>query len=122
MQYTRLYTDAAGVSHFAEVVVPVSPAAYAPPAPPLHVSTFLEATRVGFLQEASGWDGGWHPSPRRQFVLVLGGAFEIEVGDGERRAFGPGAVLLLEDTTGRGHASRFTGGEDCVVALVHLPG
>ena len=45
-------------------------------------------------------------APRRQFVIHLAGAAEIEVGDGTRRTFGAGEVLLADDTTGQGHISR----------------
>ena len=31
--------------------------------------------------------------------------------DGEVRSFGPGAVLLVEDTSGKGHISRVKRGE-----------
>ena len=54
-------------------------------------------------------------------MFVLGGVFWVEVSDGEVREFGPGAVILLEDTTGRGHNSRFVGAGDTVLALVQVP-
>jgi len=31
---------------------------------------------------------------------------EVEIGDGSKRRFGPGDILLAEDTSGRGHISR----------------
>jgi hypothetical protein len=37
---------------------------------------------------------------------MLEGTVEIEVGAGTTRRFGPGDILLAEDTTGRGHRSR----------------
>ena len=37
---------------------------------------------------------------------MLEGQVEIEVGDGSRRMFGSGDILLAEDTTGQGHISR----------------
>lgn len=50
------------------------------------------------------WD--FHVAPRRQFAIHLVGRTEIEVGDGSRRSFGPGDVLLADDLTGQGHISR----------------
>ena len=47
-----------------------------------------------------------HPAPRRQFVIVLDGVFEIETSDGDRRTLSEGGLVLLEDTTGRGHVTR----------------
>ena len=48
----------------------------------------------------------YHCAPQRQFVIHLKGAGEIEVGDGTKRRFGVGDVLLADDTTGQGHISR----------------
>jgi len=47
-----------------------------------------------------------HPSPRRLLFVYLEGTSEITAGDGEARLFGPGSVLLAEDTWGSGHSSR----------------
>jgi hypothetical protein len=120
MQYTRLYADGDGVTHFEDLSIPMTAISYAPPASDVHISAFTDAARIGFSQEAAGWHGDWHPSPRRQYVLILGGSFRVEVGDGEVRDFLPGGVVLLEDCTGRGHNTDFTGNDDCMLALVHL--
>jgi hypothetical protein len=42
-------------------------------------------------------------------MCVLRGEFEATASDGETRRFPPGAVLLLEDTTGKGHVTRVVG-------------
>jgi hypothetical protein len=55
---------------------------------------------------------------RRQYVIItLGGEVEIETGDGTVRRFGPGDVMLADDTSGRGHMTRVVGGRprDCVM-------
>jgi len=39
-------------------------------------------------------------------IVQIDGRVELEVSDGEKRVFGPGSVLLLEDTTGKGHVTR----------------
>jgi hypothetical protein len=51
-------------------------------------------------------------------VLVLSGAAELTVADGEVRSFGPGSVFLVEDTTGMGHQTRAVGSEQCVFVTV----
>ena len=38
--------------------------------------------------------------------MLLDGEIEIETGDGEKRRFSGGDILLVEDTTGRGHRTR----------------
>jgi hypothetical protein len=120
MQYTRLYADAAGETHFEDVDLPLTPVLYAPPAPPVHLSAFFSAARVGFVDEPVGWAGDWHPSPHRQFILILRETFRVEVSDGAVRDFGPGMVLLLEDATGRGHRTQFVGTGNLVVAVIPL--
>lgn len=47
-----------------------------------------------------------HPAPRRQIGIILEGRLEVEVHSGDRRQFGPGTVVFLEDTTGSGHVTR----------------
>lgn len=39
------------------------------------------------------------------------GEVEIEIGDGTKRIFGTGEILLAEDTTGQGHISRAVAGK-----------
>ena len=121
MQYVRLYADAAGESHFEDVEMDLAATSFAPPAPPLHVSPFNPAERYGFMIIPPGWDGDWHPTPRRQVFFYLAGEVEGEASDGERRRFGPGSVTLVEDTTGKGHRSRNAGSSDVVLAVVQLP-
>jgi hypothetical protein len=63
----------------------------------------------------------YHPAPRRQFIVNLSGAVEITASDGEVRVFGPGSIMLAEDTTGKGHISKAVGGEERLSLFVHLP-
>jgi len=51
---------------------------------------------------------------------MLRGVCEVRVSDGEVRSFGPGSVVLLEDTVGRGHFSRIKSEEFGLMAMVHL--
>lgn len=119
-RYTRVYADKDGESHFEDVEVILNSTDYAPPALPLNVSAAVDARRFVFVGGASGWVGDWHPSPKRQFVFILSGVFEVRVSDGEVRCFRPGGVVLLEDTVGRGHFSRVTSEEPALTAMVHL--
>ena len=74
-----------------------------------------------FFVAPSGWFGDWHPTPRRQIFFCLSGEVEAQVSDGEVRRFGAGSIVLLEDTTGKGHVSRVVSSEDNIVAVVQLP-
>jgi oxalate decarboxylase/phosphoglucose isomerase-like protein (cupin superfamily) len=86
----------------------------------MNLSTFTPATRWAFFEIPSGWEGDWPPTPRRQIFFWLAGEVEITVSDGEVRRFPAGTVLLVEDTTGRGHYSR-TVAADTLAALVQFP-
>ena len=108
-RYVRLFTDNDGTSHFEELAASLEEQDFAPPAAPLLVGALGQATG-SFL--VVGGSGGWHgdvphPTPRRQVFCVLEGRVEITVGDGASREFAPGDLLLLEDTWGEGHVTRF---------------
>lgn len=119
--YVRLFADERGESHFEEVEVDLEPVAFAPPAPPLHVATLFSATRCGLVCAPPDWGGQVpHPAPRRQLFCTLRGEYEVTASDGTTRRFPPGSLLLLEDTTGKGHATRITGEEDALVVAVSL--
>jgi hypothetical protein len=47
-----------------------------------------------------------HVAPRRHLSAILTGTLEVECSPEEVRRFGPGSVVLLEDTTGEGHITR----------------
>ncbi|MBB3006950.1 cupin domain-containing protein [Cupriavidus alkaliphilus] len=121
LAFARLYADAAGESHFAPLAVAVTERLFAPPARAFWVSPLEEAARHGFLVVPAGWVGALHPSPLRMWIFVLGGAMEFEASDGERRALLTGSGLLLEDTTGKGHASKVVGPADATLAVVQMP-
>ena len=120
MQVARLYADAAGQSHFDEVVVELAPTPFAPPAPPIDLSPPLVAARCFFARLPEGWYGDWHPAPSRQLCFVLTGAVEAQASDGEVRVFHPGDSFFTEDTTGHGHVLRNAGTGDFLGAVVQL--
>ena len=120
LECVRLYSDAHGESHFGHLRLRLQDADFAPPAPPLEVSDIVDA-RYGFLRAPPGWFGDWHPTPARQFMCLLRGALEVEVSDGETRRLSPGMIVLLEDTEGRGHATRVVSDEAAVLVFAQVP-
>ncbi len=67
------------------------------------------AAKVSFRETDDTYDWAPHTAPTRQLILLLDGQIEITVdGEGQRetRTFSGGDVLLVEDVTGRGHATR----------------
>ena len=121
MKYVRVFTDPSGESHFEDVEVAFSPLPADPPAPPILISSFITADQLAFVGCPPSGSGDWQTAPRRQFLFLLAGENETEVSDGEVRRFGPGSIVLLEDTSGKGHNSRFVGTDDVLLALIELP-
>lgn len=117
----RAYADADGESHLEEAEVDLVLTEYAPPAPDLFVSEPRPAAGYAYLSAPPGWDGGWHPAPRRQLFILLRGVLEGEVSDGRSVRLEPGDVFLLEDVSGRGHTSRVAGDENVEALVVVLP-
>jgi hypothetical protein len=100
MRVTRLYTGADDCSHFEELDIPLAPAAYGREWPCEPVKGVI------FRENPAGVWADFHNAPRRQFVITISGLAELECGDGTRRRFGPGDILLVDDTTGQGHITR----------------
>lgn len=119
--YVRLFADEQGESRFAEVEVELGSVDFAPPASPLHVTALFPATGCSFVCGPVDWGGQIpHPSPRRQLFCNLRGEYEVTASDGTTRRFSAGSVLLLEDTTGKGHSTRITSDGDALLVAVAL--
>ncbi|MEM9460022.1 MAG: hypothetical protein AAGF11_37950 [Myxococcota bacterium] len=106
MKVIRLFSGSDKESHFEWVEVPLGELQW--------------AQGLVFRRDRPGHTHSWHPAPRRQYVITLLGAAEIEIGSGERRTFGAGEVMLAEDTTGRGHITRVVGPEVRVSVAIPL--
>jgi hypothetical protein len=103
MKIVRLYTGADSESHFEDVEVDMSPQGVD------LVSALQPANGIQFRSATPSHRSAYHTVPRRQYVITLSGHVEIETGDGTVRRFGPGDVMLAEDTTGHGHLTRVVG-------------
>jgi quercetin dioxygenase-like cupin family protein len=114
MKVPRLYEDADGASHFDEFDVTMSP-------PPISLSAIQDANGVMFMGASGNQTMAPHRAPHRQFMIVLEGEWECTSTDGETRRFGPGGILLAEDTTGLGHATSTPTADGVLVAAVVLP-
>lgn len=118
--YAKVVTDENGESRFEDVEVTMQEAQFAPPAPPVNLAALGPAEAVALMGGDADWGGDIpHPAPARQIVCVLKGRGKITTSDGESREFGPGEFVLVEDTSGRGHASRFLD-DDFVAMAIRL--
>ena len=117
LSYTRLYEDDAGESHFDDVDVKLESVDFAPPAPPLNIASLFDGAGCKLVTASAGWGGDVpHPSPLKQLFAVLSGVVEVTASDGESRLFQSGGLLLLEDTSGKGHTTTVV--EDVVLLSV----
>lgn len=116
MKITRIYTGDDGESHFEDVEIDMKDMG-----PEWgRVSKLDPATGIMFRETGADYAFDFHTAPRRQYVINLDAAVEIEVGDGTKRIIGPGEILLAEDTTGRGHISRSVDGKPRRMLFVTL--
>ena len=106
MRIHHLYADETGETHFRDIDVE-----WVHDLPTGRQSARLTATGVIFRQTARDYDLDWHPAPRRQYIVNLDAAVQITASDGEVRVIGPGEVILVEDTQGKGHLSQAVGGQ-----------
>jgi len=119
--YVRLFTDDQGETHFEEIQSTLARLDFAYGMPPLFVSEEIAAQASSFFGAPAGWESDWHPSSGRHLFAVLTGAWEVTASDGETRTFSKGDVLLVEDTTGKGHTSKVISEEESLSLLIVLP-
>ncbi len=98
---TRIYSDKNGDSRFEELCIA------------LHdqgeigaLSDNIPAKNIIFREVSPEYDYDFHNAPQRQYIFLIDGEIEIETSLGEKRTFGAGEILLMEDTTGKGHKTR----------------
>ncbi|WP_454802274.1 hypothetical protein [Mucilaginibacter phyllosphaerae] len=96
---TRVYADEYGESRFDEVFYPLTDGG-----PIGHLSDKVQVKELLFRKVPAGYND-LHNAPARQYVVLLDGGVEIETSTGEKRTFESGEILLMEDTTGKGHRS-----------------
>ena len=100
-QIVRVYTDSDGDSHFEDVQLPLQDRGAVG-----RLSEAFPAKSIVFREVKASYDWDFHTAPARQYIVLLDGEIEIETSLHDRRIFKPGDVLLMEDTTGKGHKTR----------------
>jgi quercetin dioxygenase-like cupin family protein len=116
LTYVHVYADAAGASHFRDEHFDFTQSRDNEAS--VHV---LEAKGgASLLRLKAGAVEDWHNAPRAWFLIVLQGASEVTTSDGQVRHFGPGSVVLLDDTAGKGHQTRVSGKVDHIAAVIPI--
>ncbi|MFC1607838.1 hypothetical protein ACFL47_07695 [Candidatus Latescibacterota bacterium] len=123
MKYVRVYADEQGGSHFEDMELEITQGELGTAnVPKVGISRAFSTSKMFFVtaevKRPEHREITWHTAPARQFVIWLTGKIEIETSDGEKRTFGPGDIVLAEDTTGKGHISRNL--SDVVLAFIPL--
>src|SRR5215203_1432743 len=98
---TRVYSDAAGESHFEDVSIPLQEGGAIG-----KLSEGIPAREIFFREVEPSYDYDFHTAPERQYIILLDGEIEIETSLGAVRTFKGGEILLVEDVTGKGHKTR----------------
>ena len=101
MIVTRVYADKNGKAKIERRTVPMTPDKSG-----RATSVDFPALRLFFRDTPPAHVHDKHRAPQRQFIFVVSGVGEIELGDGSKHRFAPGDVFFVEDTTGEGHITR----------------
>ena len=120
IEYLRIFADEEGCSHFEFKQIDLAAKNYAPPAPSLNTSDMKKADHSVFLELPIGWYGDWHPTPVRQWLILITGMCEFEAGDGKRTTCRAGDVVMLDDLIGKGHQTKVLGDEAVRIAAIHF--
>ncbi len=98
---TKVYSDENGDSRFEDILISMNEAG--------GIGALSETQPVKgiiFREVEPGYDYDFHNAPQRQYIILLDGGIEIETSLGGTRKFEPGEILLVDDTTGKGHRTR----------------
>ena len=106
MRIHNLYNDAKGESHFRDIEIERAEERRGS-----KLSKRLPATGIIFRETVASYSLDWHPAPRRQYIINLDAAAKLTASDGESRIIGAGEVILVEDTSGKGHLSEAVAGK-----------
>ena len=101
MNYTRIYSDANGDSHFEDVKVSLTDNGSVG-----FLSELYSTAGLQFRENKEDYNWDFHTAPSRQFIVLLDGEIEIETSLGAKRRFKGGEILLVEDVSGKGHRTK----------------
>jgi hypothetical protein len=122
MLIPRISTDDNGESRFTDAEIPFSIAPTTAGLPDMQSSARMPSSTFQLIATpAVAVTDGWHPTPRRQFVLFLRGSLDIQTSDGEIRRFPQGSMLFVEDTSGKGHLNHKRSDEELLLGFVAVP-
>lgn len=98
---TTIYSDSKAESHFEDIAIPLTDAGDIG-----KLSNAIAAKEIIIREVTPSYDYDFYTAPQKQYIALLDGEIEIETSLSDKRSFKPGEVLLVEDTTGKGHKTR----------------
>ena len=120
MRYTRVYTGPDGETHLEEAETAGETTRAVESDLVGTVSETFPVTGIYFREVREESSPVPHNAPYPLFIIGLRGTFSVEVSDGQIREFPPGSVLLVEDTTGKGHTTRRVGDDPRATLMAPL--
>ena len=117
----RIWASEDGESHLEDVELTFDESGFLPSGPSMLLTSHEKASGYFIARAPAGLDLDWHAAPVRELAVYLTGRGEIEASDGTIRPIEPGTIVLVDDTTGKGHKTRVTGAEEVLVVIVTLP-
>jgi hypothetical protein len=106
--FVRIYSDAAGGTHFEDGFFPVDVIKLQSGEEAL-IHNVAVAGNAAMLVLQPGAFEDWHPSPASQMLVVIQGEAEVGASDGELRILTPGTIFVMDDNVGKGHTTRTIG-------------
>lgn len=115
MKVTRIYTDTNGDSRFEDNEIALFDYGEIG-----RLSENIEVKSLQFRTVSPDYDYDFHHAPQRQYIVLLDGGVEIETSRREVRQFQTGEILLVEDTTGKGHRTKNLEKKERTSIFIHL--
>ncbi|WP_027387826.1 cupin domain-containing protein [Chryseobacterium gregarium] len=101
MKITKILSDENGESHFEDLEIPLVNQGEIG-----FLSEDIQVKKLQFRTVSADYDYNFHCAPQKQYIVLLDGGVEIETSSGEIRKFQTGEILLVEDTSGKGHKTK----------------
>lgn len=115
MKITRVYSDAEGESRFEDIEVELFDNGEIG-----WLSKNIAVKTLQFRKVSPDYDYDFHHAPQKQFIVLLDGGVEITTSLGETRQFQTGEILLMEDTSGKGHRTKNLEKRERTSIFIHL--
>lgn len=115
MKITRIFSDENGESHFEDLEIPLIDQGDIG-----FLSENVDVKKLQFRKVFADYDYDFHCAPQKQFIVLLDGGVKIETSLGEIRKFPTGEILLVEDTSGKGHKTKNLEKKERMSLFIHL--